>query len=272
MRESNPLLEEIKVAFKDLGGVASPIEIHEAIRSRGRLNLSAYKARAKGDTDGKAAVRATLQGYSIKSKGERALFRMVKDGVWELIRDKEGASDPPAEEMPTDGANEPQELNELEKARARKDEEGAFSPSDLDDARKRILEAIVLRQGQGTFRERLLAAYQRSCAVTGCDVVETLEAAHIIPYLGPETNHVTNGLLLRADIHTLFDRGLMAVNPIDYRVLVSKSLKGSCYESFADQVIRLPANRANHPSRQALEVHLAEFQSKESGRRMLNCR
>jgi hypothetical protein len=109
-----------------------------------------------------------------------------------------------------------QDDRELEQTRVKEEEEGAFSPSDLEDARRRILAAIVLRQGQWGFRERLLAAYQRACAVTGCDVVEALEAAHIIAYLGPKTNYVTNGLLLRADIHTLFDLGLIAVQPNDY--------------------------------------------------------
>jgi hypothetical protein len=93
--------------------------------------------------------------------------------------------------------------DELEQARAEKEEEGAFSPSGLEDARKRIIAAIVVRQGQSAFRAELLAAYQGTCAVTGCDVVEALEAAHIVPYLGPDTNHVRNGLLLRGDIHTL---------------------------------------------------------------------
>jgi HNH endonuclease len=155
---------------------------------------------------------------------------------------------------------------ELEQARVKEEEEGAFSSSDLEDARRRILAAIVLRQGQRGFREQLLAAYQRACAVTSCDVIEALEAAHIIAYLGPETNYVTNGLLLRADIHTLFDLGLIVVQPNDYRVIVSKRLRGTSYESLAGQVIRLPADLVDHPSRQALEQRMVEFQSKESCR------
>jgi putative restriction endonuclease len=159
-----------------------------------------------------------------------------------------------------------QDDRELEQARVKEEEEGAFSPSDLEDARRRILAGIVLRQGQRGFRERLLTAYQRSCAVTGCDVVEALEVAHIIAYLGPETNYVTNDLLLRADIHTLFDLWLIVVQPNDYRVIVSKRLRGTSYESLAGQVIRLPADHVDHPSRQALEQRTLEFQSKESGR------
>jgi hypothetical protein len=151
----------------------------------------------------------------------------------------------------------------LEQVRAEKENEGAFSPSDLEDARKRVLASIVVRQGRSAFREKLLAAYKRRCAVTGCDVVQALEAAHVVPYLGPDTDHVGNGLLLRADIHTLFDLGLMALSPTDYRVLVSRRLKGSCYESFASQVVRLPTSQADHPSPQALQTRLVEFKAKE---------
>jgi len=154
-------------------------------------------------------------------------------------------------------------LDELEDVRAEKEKEGAFDPSNLEDARKQVLAAIVVRQGRKEFREKLLAAYECRCAVTGCDVVEALEAAHIVPYLGPATDHVGNGLLLRGDIHTLFDLSLIALGPADYRVLVSKSLKGSCYEPFAGQLILLPVDEANYPNRQALEKRLAEFTTDE---------
>ena len=53
--------------------------------------------------------------------------------------------------------------------------------------------------------------YEGKCAVTGCDVPDVLQAAHIFPYMGPETNHPSNGLL-RADIHTLFDLGLIELS------------------------------------------------------------
>ncbi|WP_200883691.1 HNH endonuclease [Archangium violaceum] len=52
-------------------------------------------------------------------------------------------------------------------------------------------------------------AYGGRCALTDCEEPRVLEAAHIFPYHGPQTNHVTNGLLLRADLHVLFDLGLL---------------------------------------------------------------
>jgi predicted restriction endonuclease len=83
------------------------------------------------------------------------------------------------------------------------DEGEDFNPHDDQDARERTFAAIVRRRGQSRFRRSLLRAYTGQCAVTACDAQETLEAAHILPYRGQRTNHVTNGLLLRADLHSL---------------------------------------------------------------------
>lgn len=153
--------------------------------------------------------------------------------------------------------------DQLSEDQTRRNKDGEFIPSDLEDARKRIVAAIVVRQGQGEFRKGLLEAYQRSCAITGCNTVEALEAAHLVPYLGPITNCVTNGVLLRADIHTLFDLGLLSVNPDDYRILISKRLAGSPYQELAGQQMRLPVDNAIWPSCQALKARLGEFRAKE---------
>ncbi len=97
-------------------------------------------------------------------------------------------------------------------------------PADLDDAcllvavdgRRRVLAEQVRREGQGTFRARLLEAYEGQCAITGEHTEPVLDAAHIQPYLGPASNHVQNGLLLTQELHTLFDRGLVCVEDILY--------------------------------------------------------
>jgi hypothetical protein len=101
-------------------------------------------------------------------------------------------------------------------ARAEEDGEeadGSKGPEDDYDARLRVVRQIVARQGQFAFRSALLEAYQGRCAVTGCDATAALEAAHLRPYRGPDSNTVTNGLLLRADIHTLLDLRLLAPDP-----------------------------------------------------------
>jgi hypothetical protein len=133
--------------------------------------------------------------------------------------------------------------------------DGSFDTVGVSDARRRVLASIVQRQGQPAFRKRLLAAYGCCCAVTGCGVESVLEAAHIIPYQGEVTNHLTNGLLLRADIHTLFDLGLLAVEPSSMVVLIHSSLQGSPYAKYAGQRLRLPDAEHERPSSAALEHH-----------------
>lgn len=134
-----------------------------------------------------------------------------------------------------------------------------FDPEDVSDGRKRILREIVNRQGQPVFRNRVLDAYGRRCAITDSDVVETLEAAHIYPYRGTQTNRISNGILLRADVHTLFDLGFIAIDSSDYTVLVADRLKDSVYGTFSGKQLRLPSNGRAHPNKKALDMHREEF-------------
>lgn len=127
-----------------------------------------------------------------------------------------------------------------------------FDPSDLEDARERISREITRRRGQRAFREGLLRAYEGRCAITGCDVKDVLEAAHIVPYLGPMTNRTDNGLLLRADIHTLFDCGLISIDAQTRSVVVADRLLATDYASLNGKALRAPATPADAPSTQAL--------------------
>jgi Predicted restriction endonuclease len=127
-----------------------------------------------------------------------------------------------------------------------------FSPDDAEEAKERASRAVALRRGQPKFRKKLLGIYGGACAVTGTLLPPVLEAAHIVPYMGEKTNHVTNGILLRADIHTLFDLGLLGINQ-SYEVVVSSSMKKTEYESYNGNKINLPANKAEWPSLAALK-------------------
>jgi putative restriction endonuclease len=80
------------------------------------------------------------------------------------------------------------------------------------------------RPGQASFRLALTEAYARRCAVTGENILPVLEAAHIQPVSKNGSNEVTNGLLLRSDMHTLFDEGLISVSP-DLSILISNSIR-----------------------------------------------
>jgi hypothetical protein len=138
------------------------------------------------------------------------------------------------------------------------DTAGAFDPIGVADARKRGLSSIVRRMGQPTFRKRLLKAYGGQCAITGCDVGPVLDACHIVSYKGPDTNHPANGMLLRTDLHTLFDLKLVAVDAETMTVLVSPELSDTYYEQLRGMQIRVPKKHELRPSREALKQHRQE--------------
>jgi hypothetical protein len=137
-------------------------------------------------------------------------------------------------------------------------EEQPFNPANQEDAREKVLREIRARRGQKKFREALVEAYASRCAITGCSVLDVLEAAHITPYLGPSTNHVTNGLLLRADLHTLFDTLLLAVDPDTMKVLVAPTIEDPAYRGLDGKPLRATLTKATGPSLKALKQHRAE--------------
>jgi putative restriction endonuclease len=137
--------------------------------------------------------------------------------------------------------------------------QGIFDPANIDDARRKTLTSIIRRSGQKKFRESLLRAYDGRCAISGCDVFEALEAAHIYPYNGYYTNFVTNGLLLRADLHTLFDLGLVSIEPDGMTVVLVQSLQKSDYGIYFKQPISLPTSIEEQPSKEALKWHFKQF-------------
>lgn len=137
--------------------------------------------------------------------------------------------------------------------------EAPFDPADMEDGRKRVFRSIRLRQGQPSFRKKLLKAYGQVCAFTGEGVPWVLDAAHIVPYFGPKTNHVTNGLLLRSDVHTLFDLGLIAVEPRGRTLRVSTLLKQTLYWQLNGQPLREAKPASKRASPTALAAHFATF-------------
>jgi predicted restriction endonuclease len=108
--------------------------------------------------------------------------------------------------------------------------------------------AIKTRRGQPAFRQALLTEYKGTCCITGCKIEAVLEAAHIIPN-GDETNYsVYNGLLLRADVHTLFDLGLLRFNGAGV-AHVDDTLNGSEYYQYEGHKLvegRLPIELAQN--------------------------
>ncbi len=150
--------------------------------------------------------------------------------------------------------------NRLERQSRILEVQGYFDPKDNQDARERIETEIVRRRGKDKFRAELLDAYRGRCAVTRCLVVEALESAHIKPYKGPKTNHVTNGLLLRGDIHTLFDLNLLGIEPESLKLRLAPKLRGSSYEKYNGRVLRQPRDESQRPNTLALHQKWNEFQ------------
>lgn len=132
---------------------------------------------------------------------------------------------------------------------------GAFDAKNVEDARMRVLVGIVRRQGQPAFRKALIDAYGGTCAITGCNLTAILEAAHVHPYKGDHTNVVSNGLLLRTDIHTLFDLRLIAVDPETLTVLVAPELEGTEYAQLRGRALGSVKQIAQRVSVDALNWH-----------------
>ncbi|WGD29589.1 HNH endonuclease [Ancylobacter sp. WKF20] len=133
-----------------------------------------------------------------------------------------------------------------------------FDPASEEDGRRRVWAEVARRQGQATFRRQLLEAYDGACAISGTNVSDVLQAAHIQPYNGLSTNKVSNGLLLRADLHNLFDLKLISINPDSMKVVVSPRLRQTDYWSLDGCDLRLPTKLAWRPNSQALAAHFSE--------------
>jgi putative restriction endonuclease len=135
-----------------------------------------------------------------------------------------------------------------------------FQDATPDGAPADHVRAWALRRlGQGGFRVLVTDAYRRQCAVTGEHTLPVLEAAHIRPVAREGSHEVRNGLLLRADLHILFDRGYVTLDE-DYRFVVSPRLEaeyhnGRDYYARTGHRILLPAAVADHPAPELLAWH-----------------
>jgi len=120
------------------------------------------------------------------------------------------------------------------------------------------------RLGQGSFRVIVTEAYERRCTITGERTLPVLEAAHIRPYGSGGPHQPENGLLLRSDLHTLFDQGYMTVDADELKVVVSGRIReefenGRDYYQLHGRAIRLPLEANSLPSREYLAFHNSLF-------------
>lgn len=130
------------------------------------------------------------------------------------------------------------------------------------DARSRYGREQIIkpRLGQASFKILITEAYHRRCAITGEKTLPVLDAAHIKPYSLDGPHEVNNGLLLRKDFHTLFDRGYITIDK-NYNIEVSRRIKedfGNGREYYAhhgSKLIILPDRRDQYPDPNYLRWH-----------------
>ena len=121
---------------------------------------------------------------------------------------------------------------------------------------------IPPRLGQGAFRISVMEAYGRQCAISDGKVLPALDAAHIRPFADDGPHVKSNGILLRKDIHSVFDAGYATIDP-DHRFVVSDKVKevfnnGEEYRRLHGRVLRLPKNKMDWPDQQFIDWHNRE--------------
>jgi len=119
------------------------------------------------------------------------------------------------------------------------------------------------RLGQGAFRVLVTDAYERRCAITGERTLPVLEAAHIRPYAERGPHLVSNGLLLRSDLHTMFDQGYLTITD-DHVVEVMRRIRAEFengkeyYKHHGGKLLVLPSRSEERPAREFLRWHSQE--------------
>jgi len=134
--------------------------------------------------------------------------------------------------------------------------EGSYVPG-FADTRGRIYRSITLRRGQRAFRNKLVRRYGPFCMVTGCNLFDIVEAAHIWPYRGGADNNPENGILLRANLHTLFDLDLLGIEPETFTVHLQPLTRVAGYHELDGVGLRL--HTRSRPSTEALNARWADF-------------
>ena len=148
----------------------------------------------------------------------------------------------------------------------------ALNPSDADvltesalpfiatmtDTREKVLRSIRVRRGQKSFRDQLIRRYGARCLASGCELMDIIEAAHIDSFRGKNDHHPENGLLLRADLHTLFDLNLMGIDPEQLALRFHPRIKDDGYRCLEGRALRFSglARPASAPIKRRWDAYL----------------
>jgi hypothetical protein len=223
-----------------------------AVLTRGE----AEKAIARLNAAGGKAGRRTLN-YTVAK--ETAIVHLHPDLRWDDTKDwveivpRVGETARPVETgVPVDYARTPsppsRRVRERDTARRAYRALAVAAANDPD-----VMQYVArrIRRGQRSFRQGLLALYESRCAISGFGPESVLEAAHILEHASSGLNQMENGILLRADLHALFDDHLLRLDPDTYRVVLDPALRDSPYAEFEGQMLR-PRVDGSHPSRELL--------------------
>jgi transcriptional regulator with XRE-family HTH domain len=142
-------------------------------------------------------------------------------------------------------------------------EDGLMNYTSLRGDQNTIKQQIKTRRGAETFRKALISKFNSTCVVTGCTIVALLEAVAIKPYTGAAYDPA-NGILLRADIHTLFDLDLIGIEPETLIIRVNREAMGNGYEKLDGQKL-MGCDAGGCLNKDALEYRWGVFLEKASG-------
>ena len=193
------------------GGGVYTTDIEDVLRHL----LKGGAVRAKSDKPG-------AQGNSVKLFDRAIVKYEVSEELFPLIESFEGDIQFPQ--------------NYLRNSDKKGTEINGLKYSDINSSTQAVFDEVIWRQiqtrrGQSAFRKDLMNVFQNQCCVTGSKVESVLEAAHIIPHAEEANYSIANGLLLRSDIHTLFDLHLVSISPVGV-FWISDALKGSEYSEY----------------------------------------
>lgn len=134
----------------------------------------------------------------------------------------------------------------------------------IDAANEERIKRISRHQGSPAFRKALLDAYNGRCAITGANTSDVLDAVVISQDLEFEPMKVSDGLLLRTDIHRLFDEHLLSIDPSSYEVVLAPKVSNSEYRDLEGISIELPLKEEDWPDSKSLQSHFDTFMKRLS--------
>ncbi len=220
--------------------------LNNGCRSYGELEARIRKYRSRNSIDDNAQIGCTI--LTAPFWFNREDWIPVPSG-WgkSIVRGKGYSTDEP------DGKRLYEQVQERIHLAKTADQLGVQSPRYVESVTKH-------RLGQGAFRVLVTDAYQRRCAITGEKTLPVLEAAHIKSYADNGPHEVSNGILLKSDFHTLFDRGYVTITD-DYHVEVSRRLNEDYgngkdyYKHHGQKLLILPNQVEQMPQRDYLSWH-----------------